>query len=265
MAGLEPVKDLDLVDGKLTRFRVRGDKSGSRNGWAVFHPHPVPAGAFGSWRTGESHTWRDEHTISALTAEQRAELAKQQRDREQARREDEAKIRETARQRAKRLWETAHPASSQHPYLQAKQVPSYGVRALRDMLVIPARDTAGMLHTLQFISPDGSKRFLTGGRIAGCYFAIGRPADALLICEGYATGATVRMATGAAVAVAFNAGNLDPVARSLRAKFPRLRLIIAADNDHETPGNPGAAAAKRAAYAVGGWVAMPSFAEVAHG
>lgn len=60
MAGLAPAKVLDLVpDGKLRRYRVEGDKAGSANGWYVLHEHPVLAGAFGSWKTGESHNWRE--------------------------------------------------------------------------------------------------------------------------------------------------------------------------------------------------------------
>ena len=83
------------------------------------------------------------------------------------------------------------------------------------------RDAAA-LHSLQFISREGDKRFLIGGRVSGCYFPIGKPDGALCIAEGYATGASIHEATGTAVAVAFNAGNLLPVASALRAKFPRL-------------------------------------------
>ena len=43
---------------------------------------------------------------------------------------------------------------------------------------------------------------------------------------------------GRAVAVCFSAGNLQPVATALRAKFPGLCLIVCADND-QSPGNPG--------------------------
>ncbi len=263
-AGLESVKPLKLSEGKLERYRVVGDKAGSRNGWAVLHHAPVPAGAFGSWRTGESHTWRAE-SDNRLSPADRAELQRKLRDMQQARAEEEARVHASARQRAAKLWATAHPATSAHPYLVAKRVPAYGIRQLRDMLVIPARDGDGELHTLQFIGVDGGKRFLTGGRIAGCYCAIGRPADVLLLAEGYATAATLYQATGKAVAVAFNAGNLGPVAKALRAKFPRLRLVICADNDHATPGNPGIKAALAAAWAVGGWVAAPRFVGVAHG
>lgn len=262
-SGLEPAKDLDLPDGRLVRFRVMGDKAGSKNGWAVLHHYPIQAGAFGSWKTGESHTWQAAQ-FASLDPSARAELQRQRRAMQQARAEEEAKVRAEAAAKAARLWERAKPATDSHPYLVAKQVRAYGVRQLREMLLIPARDEQGRLHTIQFVATDGSKRFLTGGRIRGCYCAIGRPADVLLVCEGYATAATLHQATGHATAAAFSAGNLEPVARALRAKFPRLALVLAADND-PTPGNPGLSAALAAARAVGGRVAVPTFPEVAHG
>lgn len=131
--------------------------------------------------------------------------------------------------------------------------------------MIPLRDVDGVLHSLQFIGADGRKTFLTGGRKRGCYHAIGEPKRAVCICEGYATGATIYQATGHATAIAFDAGNLEPVARAIRAKFPRLALCICADNDEATPGNPGLSAGRRAAVAVGAALAVPSFAEVKHG
>ena len=261
-AGLAPAKELGLRDdGKLTRYRVEGDKPGSRNGWAVLHSHPIEAGAFGSWKTGESHTWR-EATTRPQTPAERAELAQRIKAMQAAREAEQQAVHASAADRAAKLWTKAHPATNSHPYLQRKRVPAIGIRALRDMLVIPARDVAGTLHTLQFISPDGSKRFLTGGRIRGCYYAIGRPAGVLLLAEGLATASTLYLATGSAVAVCFNCGNLEPVARALRGKFPELRLIVCADNDTATPGNPGVTHATAAARAVGGFVAVPQFPEV---
>lgn len=264
-AGLAPHGELHPVgDGKLTRYRVAGDKAGSRNGWVVFHSHPIPAGAFGSWKTGASHTWHEAGQRERTTPAERAELQRQLKAAQQARDQERARVQTEAAAKALRLWERARPATNAHAYLERKRVGAYGLRQLRDMLLIPARDAGGTLHTLQFIGADGAKRFLTGGRIAGCYCAIGRPADALLLCEGYATGATLYAATGRAVAVCFSAGNLQPVAQALRAKFPRLRLILCADND-PTPGNPGLTAAMAAAKAVRGFVAVPQFEGVAHG
>jgi len=60
------------------------------------------------------------------------------------------------------------------------------------------------------------KRFLTGGRVTGCYNSIGNPDGALGIAEGYGTGASIHEATGFAVSVAFNAENLLAVARRYR-------------------------------------------------
>src|SRR6476620_10328869 len=57
--GLTPFKDAGLVaDGRVHRYRVEGDKPGSKNGWYVLHDAPH-AGAFGSWKTGETHTWHE--------------------------------------------------------------------------------------------------------------------------------------------------------------------------------------------------------------
>ena len=257
-AGLAPHKEIELIpDGRIHRYRVQGDKAGSTNGFFVLHESPMPCGAFGSWKTGETHTWR-EASHKPQTPAERAELQRQLAAMRAARDAERDKVQEEARTRAARLWQRARPATNVHPYLQRKAVGAYGVRQLRELLLIPARDEHGQLHTLQFIGPDGAKRFLSGGRIAGCYCPIGRPLDSLLICEGYATGATLYAATGRAVAVCFSAGNLQPVATALRAKFPKLRLIVCADND-QTPGNPGVTHATRAARAVGGLVAVPHF------
>lgn len=259
-AGLQPYKPIDLIpNGKILRFRLEGDKAGSRNGWAVGNDGPIQFWTFGSWKTGATHTWH-EATTSKTTPAERAALQVQMRAAQAARAAELAKVQTYARQRAAKLWATARPATNAHAYLQRKAVHAYGIRQLRDVLVIPARDVHGELHTLQFIDVDGSKRYLTGGRLSGCYFAIGRPADSLLIAEGYATAATLYQATGRAVAVCFSCGNMEAVARALRQKFPKLRLIICGDDDRHTPGNPGLTHARTAANAVGGYLAVPVFA-----
>ena len=59
------------------------------------------------------------------------------------------------------------------------------------------------------------------------------------------------------MAVAFNTGNLKPVAEAIRKKYPRTELVLAADNDHATEGNPGITKGKEAAKAVGALLAAP--------
>ncbi|MBL8373794.1 toprim domain-containing protein [Accumulibacter sp.] len=258
-AGLAMHREADLVpDGSLHRYRVDGDKAGSLNGWYVLDlTEPVHA-AFGSWKTGQSCTWRPDQAAPMTDAEREA-LARRREAARAARDSEQAAVRAAARLRAEKLWSRAKPATNEHAYLVGKSVGAFGIRDLRGQLVIPLRDGKGALHTLQFIGADGRKTFLTGGRKQGCYFSIGAPGRVLCICEGYATGATIYQCTRHATAIAFDAGNIAPVARALRAKFPDLVLCICADNDADTPGNPGLTAARQAAVAVGAVLAVPEF------
>ena len=262
-AGLAMHKGSLVADGRIHRYRVEGDKSGTNNGWYALHLDDKPFGKFGTWRDQDTvHRWFG-FAKDTLTEAERKAMAARMAQAKAARDVEQVAVYAAAKVRAAGLWEKSHPATNQHPYLVKKGVQAYGIRLLRKQLVIPLRDVEGTLHSLQFIGEDGRKTFLTGGRKRGCYFSIGKPDAALCICEGYATAATIFEATGHATACAFDAGNLEPVARALRGKFPRLRLILCADNDTETEGNPGLRHAEAAARAVGGFLAYPSFDEVA--
>ncbi|WP_162604880.1 toprim domain-containing protein [Geomonas ferrireducens] len=160
-----------------------------------------------------------------------------------------------------RIWTAAPPAQDKHPYLVRKGVSALGLRYHKGALLVPVRDIGGSLHGLQRIWPDGAKRFTPGTVKQGNFFLLGEIAsrEPVIICEGYATGATVHRATGNAVAIAFDAGNLLTVAQGIRAQFPDLPIIIAGDDDHATEDNPGAAMATEAARIVGGMLALPLF------
>ncbi len=254
-AGLTPPDNIN-ADGALHRFSSNG-KARDDSGYYVFHLDGVAAGAFGCWRAGLQSTWCAKSDTTMTPAERaghraRVKAMRAQRDAEQAQRHQHAGDAATAQ------WQAARPATA-HEYLTRKGIKPYGARFDGYSLVIPMRDTAGTLHSLQTIAPDGSKRFMPGGKVKGCYHGIGRPSGMLVVAEGFATCATIHEATGCAVAIAFNCGNLLPVARALRAKYPCLIITIAADDDHRTEGNPGLTAAKQAALAVGGYVAVPRF------
>lgn len=256
-AGLIPPEVIE-PDGKLRRFASNG-KLGDDAGWYVLHDDGIPAGSFGDWRNGFSQTWRADigrKLTHAEYAEHRARVEAIQREREA----EDAKCKAEAAAKAAAIWKAAKPATADYPYLTRKGINAHGVRLHNDALVIPMRD-GGEIHSLQFIGPDGDKRFLTGGRVAGCYYSIGTTTGAVALCiaEGFATGATIHEATGYPVAVAFNAGNLEAAVRALRAKFPDLALIVCADDDANTAGNPGLTRAREAAQAVGGLVAIPDF------
>ena len=128
-------------------------------------------------------------------------------------------------------------------------------------MVVPVRNIGGELVGLQFIDADGDKKFLTGTPKTGCFHLIGElaPRAPLIIAEGYATAASVHMATQYPAVVAFDAGNLLPVARAWRDAAPDQEIIIAADNDAATAGNPGLMKARAAALAVGARLCWPTF------
>jgi putative DNA primase/helicase len=261
-AGLR-TNDPIVADAALHRFHVDGDKPGSRNGWYTLYADKVPAAAFGSWRTGEQHTWCS-RPKRAMTFSERAEFKRKMDDAREQRKGEQEKSRQSARNRAKIIWRDAPLAKPGHPYLERKRVKPHGIRQFGDDLMIPIRDAGGVLHSLQFISPSGDKRFLPGGAIRRHFHVIGNPSErALCICEGFATGAAIFEGTGHPTIVAFNAKNLSPVAQAMRAAFPKLRIVLCADNDCETPGNPGVTEATKAAKLIGGRVALPHRAEVA--
>ena len=258
--GLDPVNETPVADGRIHRYRIVGDKPGSKNGWYALHLDPIPHGAVGSWRSGETHPWRDAEARK-INWQERRELQERMRQVQHERNAAQQAVYELARAKAERMWRAARPADPAHPYLTKKRVKAWGIRQLRDQLLVPVRCN-GVLHSLQVIDGDGNKRFLTGGRIAGGYFAIGKPAGTICVAEGYATAATVYEATGYATAVAFNAGNLKAVARHLAFNHTRTTIILIADDDAQTPGNPGLTKATEAAMTVGGFVARPLFGEV---
>lgn len=250
-------------DGELHRCKVEGGRSGRLDGAYVLHLDGLPAGGFINWRDGLGwQTWCTKRE-NELSRDERKAWQLHTMTMKAKRAQDEQRRHAEAAQRAAQLLGRCKTATNDHPYLRRKGVNAYGLYQLRAQLVVPVRDAAGALCSLQFISPEGDKRFLTGGRKRGCYFAIGKPERVLCLAEGYATAASVFEATGYATAVAFDAGNLEPVARALRAKFPRISIIICADDDSETLGNPGVTCALAAARAVGGRVAVPSFLGVA--
>ncbi len=133
--------------------------------------------------------------------------------------------------------------------------------AWKSILIIPMFDENG-LQSLQFISRAGDKKFLYGGKMQGCFYVLGddgKPADKILIAEGFATAATIHEVTGFPVVVAYNAGNLQPVARLMRSAHPHAEIVLCADDDHKTDGNPGITKATLAAEEVGGHILVPEF------
>jgi putative DNA primase/helicase len=248
-----------VPDDKRRRYRLEGDKPRTQNGCYSLRVE-ADGFAFGwckNWREGVTHPWHLKAARKVTAPEReawkaRAVLARQARDAADKAAHDEAAA------RAKALWSRC-AKSGEAGYLDRKGCQLHGARVSKGAVVVPVYGEGGIV-SLQFIGPDGSKRFLRDSQLAGGYFPIasrGESVERLAICEGFATGAALRDALGWPVVCAFNAGNLVPVAKAMRAKYPEARIVIAADNDQWTeiagkPANPGLDWARQAAVAIGG-------------
>ena len=267
-AGLRP-RGGAVMDGKMRRVAVEGDKRGKRSGSYVGHLDGMPAGYITNFKTGHKESWRASRPQREMTpqervaeqgrvaAERAARLAERQRGEHQAAHKAEAALRQSK------------PATASNPYLARKGVQAHGLRQdRRGNLLVPMRGLDGKVWGVQTIAPDGGKLFARGGRKQGTFALLGRPdADSpLVFAEGVATAASVREATGLAMIVVFDAGNLNSVVRAFHEREPGRRIVIMADNDHHLPRKPvpqpnvGAEKAKAAAEATGGVVLLPPFA-----
>lgn len=279
--GLCPETPLEL-DGRLHRCPVEGRPHG-RDGAYQIHTDNCPAGWYQNHVGNRPiQTWK--YKGAKPTPEEEARF---RREMEQARKEREKETREGYAKAVafiKAASPLFSPASPEHPYLQRKRVGVFGDLAQADgaqlaalyeretgkklalssqdpELIIRLRDAGGKIWTLERIKPDGSKRFLAGGKKAGMWYTIpaaeGKEDAPLVIAEGYATGASIHMATGYEVAVALDCGNLDKTAAACRKKWPAREILFGADNDVGTLGNPGLSGAQNAARKVGGRVVLP--------
>ncbi|MEJ1388532.1 MAG: DUF3987 domain-containing protein [Candidatus Sedimenticola sp. (ex Thyasira tokunagai)] len=257
-AGLEPPDAIE--PGKLHRFPGVGKRNGNTAGWCKLFDDGL-GGCFGDWSSDFTENWQAKREKTFSQSERAAFMRHVEETRKRTEMERKQQNANAAK-KAVAIWNAATPANDDHPYLVRKGVKANGARLHKEALVIPVR-TGGELCSLQFIAEDGSKRFLSGGQISGGYFSIGtiKGAGTLCIAEGFATGAAIHQATGYPVAIAFNAGNLESVAKAMRKKLPNLPMIICADDDAATEGNPGITKANRSALTTGAKVAVPVFGE----
>ena len=264
-----------IADGALHRFKANGDPN--PNSFYTLHLDHPAAGIFGCWRRGIKETWCAVGTES-LTEAERAERDLRWKEQQRQRDAERAKSQNAAKNKAEAILDAARPATDDHPYLVKKAVKAAAGLMIgawpqgrrEGCLLIPLRNAAGQLATLQAISPDApfahsgqTKDFLKGGAKTGSYFVIGdlESSPIILLAEGYATAATLHAATGYAAVMACDAGNLKPVAMAMKALYPSKPRLICGDNDRFTEGNPGVKAAQAAAKASWSRVVTPQFAD----
>jgi putative DNA primase/helicase len=288
------VDPVDIVaDGKFRRIRAIGDKK--KDTWYKLVCDDRPAGMFGCnkrYGNGVKFTWKSDQPAKKMTPAERRKLREKMQAKQREREEEDRKRHAAAAELAKRVYDGARDVTGDdHAYLKRKGVRSHGLRVgsweklnpktgelsliEREALLVPIRDERKTIHSLQAIFPNASnvlgrdKDYLTDGDKRGRFFTIGKPLTVndkmvVLICEGYATGASLYEACGHCVIIAFDASNLMPVAQVVRDRFPAATIIMCADNDQWTTSpinNPGVTRAREAAKEVGGRVVFPPFAD----
>lgn len=294
-----------LEVGRMVRCRVEDDRE--KRGWYILHEitlsggDKVLVGSFGIWHGAEANAQKIELNKIELTGEQKAAIRKRIAD-DKRRADNEQKRRaEKAALQADKTWRHLL-TDGDSGYLHIKGINAHGIRfTAKGAIAVPMLDTSGRIHGLQFILDKAKqkeqieknggrdKQFWPAGVVKIAHFhLIGSPTNILLIAEGYATAASLHEATGFAVAVAFDAGNLQSVAQALKKRYPMVHILICSDDDayarcancqkpvnvnisatcpeckepHKKR-NAGAEYAELAALSVGGRVIAPRFADPA--
>jgi phage/plasmid primase-like uncharacterized protein len=227
-----------IVNGKFQRFGPQ------KKGWYILRELKldsgltVVTGAFGHFQGENRNTVPVKVDTSSMSAEDRAEYARQQRAAEKAEEEKREKAAHLAAGRARDQWRKAEGIPVVHPYLARKQVPAEGLRVgLDGRLLIPLVRN-GQLLGVQKIDAAGEKMLNKGMDAIGVAHVLGTLAGAPVIAvgEGYATCASARLSLAPGydlpVVVALNAGNLVHVAKALRQRYPHAHLLLLADDDY---------------------------------
>ncbi|KAF1697977.1 DNA primase [Pseudoxanthomonas jiangsuensis] len=240
---------VDTLDtsGRMVRCKIEGDRE--RRGWYVLHELQASSGdvlvvgSYGVWHGNDNGAVKVElrKRDSEFTAEQREalkhRLAEARKQAAAARRAEAQK----AADAAARAWTKAAP-EGESDYLAAKGVQGFGLRYGKSgVAVVPMLDANGSVHGLQLLrsakqaeaTRKPAKEFWPPGLAKKGHFHLigGTPQWILLLAEGYATAATLHMATGYPVAVAFDAGNLASVALALAKRYRGVRVLVCADDD----------------------------------
>ena len=222
--------------------------------------------------------------VSPHIIEQRKERQKQLEI--EAKRDEEIVLNQQIKSAKKAKWIIENSSYCDgHPYLAKKDVMAHGCRLYdwdwwddekvkhveKNALIVPLYyrnevvSVQAILSKKVFKNEKHTDKFLLfGARKQGAHAIIGDMTDHVLICEGWATGATLHEATQLRVYCAVDAGNLENVAKEIRREFPLVRITICADNDQYGKSNTGIKAADKAACSVDADVVYPIFSDISN-
>jgi len=261
------------------------DAKRAKSAWKSSHQYtakPVTIGTLIGKAQDAGFILNDNNRVKISPEEIEARKAKREADEKKAAAELK-RVQGAVKKLANDAWTASLPAY-EHPYTTRKGVkingarigefPVYKVEHGKPItpfktipaLLIPIHEKGGKIVSLQaYFFEDqefyGDRAYLKYGQKQGGYCLIGDPSKGTIaIVEGYATGCSVHEATGWAVVIAFDSGNLKGVAEITRQDFPQAEIIIAGDHDKPNPKTgkrAGNDAAKAAGQAVNGRVILP--------
>ena len=248
------IVDEFVLDGCWHRVPVEGKRKSNLAGayclseFELRSREVVVVGMLTNWVTGAEVSLTLD-SVAGASAEEMAEARGRARAAAEASKLEKVRLQEETATRACGIWSKL-PAEGSSDYLRRKEVKGWGLRFSRGSVVVPLRDVAGKIWSLQFIDAAGNKRFLTGGAKRGHFHFMpaaagaefdevglgvlpAQPISMIGIAEGFSTASSVfeALSTEVPTAVAFDAGNLLPVAQALRERYPKAALVVFADDD----------------------------------
>ncbi len=169
--------------------------------------------------------------LSILTGGNALEMSEEARRERKAimlqREADERRETEEAITKARARWEASEDCES-HPYLTLKGVEVHCARLEGDKLILPIYGPGDEICSVQTINDDGKvKRFQWRAPTKGGRLNIGLHMGRTILCEGFATGASIHEAVADQVCITFSKDNMEVVARELAAAG--TPIVLAAD------------------------------------
>ena len=226
-----------IPNGKPNRFN-RDSQDRKKSAWYVCFRNHTNSGeeffvcVYADWRDQVKYHFVSGHSS---TSEDKKKIEKQIRQASEKIEKDILKKQEEAAIDAEDQFNSFFENGSSE-YLKRKllnHIP--GIKYGQGFIAVPIFDTAGKLWGYQEIRDEKinnrDKNFRTGSRIKGNFFKI-NGSDQVVLCEGFATAASIHLATNFTVVCSFSANNLPNVANH----FAGQNLIIAADNDESGVG-----------------------------
>lgn len=254
-----------IDDGKWHYVRVTTHKKTNAAGAVILNVaggrDGRPCGFIENKLSGDRLGWVMD--CPELTPEQLARMRAEALAREEAAAKEIAQKQEQMAEIAADIWASANVG--EHGYFTLKGVQGHAarvldgktllqspafksegggtiIRARERYALIPLMDETSKIWALQAISEDGkTKAFMSGARKKGLFCVIGEEgigvsalptAGKLGFVEGFATGASFFEKNGFRVAVCFDAGNMEAVAKDMGKRLaPEVEKVIGADND----------------------------------